>query len=114
MPYFQRKAIMSGQSNQPQRLVDFQPRWVTPHFFIFKCPHCGKAWLSCKSVPMMIREQREALEAIGLSLHEVAPCNQATCWTFSSHDFATITVHPSINAEASGCWHGFITDGVCK
>jgi hypothetical protein len=96
------------------RLMDLQPRWVTPNYFIFKCPHCGKAWLSCKNIPMMIREQREVLEAIDLSLHEVAPCNPETIWNFSTSDFATISVTPSINAEASGCWHGYITNGVCQ
>jgi hypothetical protein len=63
---------------------------------------------------MGIREQRELLEAHELSLHEVAPCNETTCWIFSGSDFETLSVTPSIDASKSGCWHGFITNGVIQ
>ncbi len=98
------------------RLTDLEPRWLSPHFFIFRCPCCvGKdnnTWLSCKSIPMTMREQREMVESVGMLLRDVAPTQVETCWSFSGPDFSSITVRPSINAEASGNWHGFITDGV--
>lgn len=93
------------------KLLDLQPRWLSPNFFIFQCPHCRKNWLSCKNIHMGMREQRELVESVGMNMREVAPCNESTCWTFSGDDFALLTVTPSIDASKAGCWHGFITQG---
>ncbi len=35
-------------------------------------------------------------------------------WMFQGNDFSTLTVHPSIDASASGNWHGFIVNGEIK
>jgi hypothetical protein len=37
-----------------------------------------------------------------------------TAWNVSSRDFETMTVTPSLDASASGNWHGFITAGEIK
>jgi hypothetical protein len=93
------------------KLVDLEPRWLSPNVFIFKCPHCKTAVLSCKNIPMTNKEQRELLESHGLLMRDVTPTNDDFAWSFSGTDFATLTVTPSIDASKSGCWHGFITNG---
>ncbi len=104
------------------RLVDLEPRWLTPNLFIFKCPHCVRvggekrvAWLSCKDVAMPTDEQwnlfEEQAKAEGGG-YWVTPSRGEFAWNFSTRDFATITVTPSIDASPSGCWHGFIQNGV--
>ena len=93
------------------RLTDLQPRWLSPNFFIFLCPCCKQQWLSCKNIPMGNREQRELVESIGKDLREVIKSRDDYSWSFSGNDFATLSVTPSINAEAAGHWHGFITNG---
>lgn len=95
------------------KLTDLEPRWVTPNLFIFKCPHCGTVLLSCKNAAMAEREQYDAFEkVIGEDWNTlVVPCKNEMAWTFSGQDFATLSVTPSLNASASGHWHGFITNG---
>lgn len=44
----------------------------------------------------------------------VVLCKNDTAWTMSSTDFETLTVTPSIDAEAAGHWHGHITAGEIK
>jgi hypothetical protein len=39
------------------------------------------------------------------------PCRDDMAWVISSQDFATMSVTPSLDASASGHWHGFITNG---
>jgi hypothetical protein len=115
------------------KLTDLQPRWLTPNVFIFRCPHCvtrggdGKYdqyWLSVKNVPMSTHDQIVLFEANKLQDYRgafvVVPCKEDCCWTISGPpspyppglpDFATMSVTPSLNASASGHWHGFITNG---
>lgn len=100
-------------------LSDLEPEWITPELFIFKNPTGGKDWLTCKSRFMSQKEQRllvygdwEKPETktkwVGKSIVTTDP--EATWW-FSNNDFETITTFPSIDASASGNWHGFITNG---
>lgn len=94
------------------RLTELEPRWIHEHMFAFRCPHCRKAWLTCKDMPMSTQEQREAIEAaFGDDGHLVAGSRPDYAWTISSRDFDTMTVKASIDASPSGCWHGWITDG---
>lgn len=42
----------------------------------------------------------------------VVPCQPACAWKFeNAHRFEQISVTPSLDASASGHWHGFITAG---
>lgn len=101
------------------RLLDLDPRWLSPDMFIFRNPTGGGDWLTCKRKPMLMKQQRELIygdwrdpstktEWCGTP---VVMTNPETAWAFSGEDFATLSVSPSIDASASGNWHGFITDG---
>lgn len=40
--------------------------------------------------------------------------NEGRRWRVVAGDsFETLTIEPSIDASAAGCWHGFIRNGVC-
>jgi len=97
------------------KLADLSPRWLTPEYFVFLCPHCRKAWLACKKVLMTDVEQMELLEReFGEELSNVIGARSDYAWSFASGaDFATLTVTPSIDASCSGGghWHGFVTNG---
>jgi hypothetical protein len=64
---------------------------------------------------MGIRQQFELFTAAGieedLPRYGTVPMREDYAWTFSGKDFATITITPSIDASASGHWHGCITNG---
>lgn len=95
------------------KLTDLEPRWIHANVFIFKCPHCLKDLLSCKNVVMSSKEQYDLFEkAIGENWNMiVVPCKESMAWEFTGSDFATMTVKPSLDASASGHWHGCITNG---
>ena len=94
------------------KLIDLQPRWIHEHMFVFQCPHCRKAWLTCKDTPISFDEQREIIEgAFGDDDYLVAGSRPDFSWEISSRDFKVMSVKPSIDASRSGCWHGFITNG---
>lgn len=95
------------------KLTELQPRWLSPDVFLFKNPTGGKDWLTCKRVVMTQREQMALV-------YEQHPDLKGQCivltvpgmaWTFEGNDFETMTVHPSIDASASGNWHGWIKNG---
>lgn len=95
------------------KLTELEPQWVHPEMFAFRCPHCRLTILTCKSRAMGNKEQRELLDAhFGEDRsHDVVGCKDEMGWTMSGTDFSTITVTPSIDAGASGHWHGHITNG---
>lgn len=99
------------------KLTDLSPRWKAdgsdPHaVLVFKCPCCQSAWLTCKFVPMKISRQMELVEDEGrASGGNVVPSRQDFAWSRTGDDLATISVTPSVDASASGHWHGFITNG---
>lgn len=95
------------------KLTDLEPQWLSPDMFIFRNPTGGKDWLTCKRVPMTTREQYELIykqypkylgQVVVTTVPEIA-------WAFEGNDFNTLTVRPSIDASASGNWHGFLTNG---
>jgi hypothetical protein len=99
------------------RLIDLQPRWLSPDVFIFLCPHCQKDWLLCKRVVMSFREQC-ALVLKDRTDDEDWPADMVpmaadACWTIVGN-FDAMTVTPSIDAGKSGHWHGHITNGEIK
>lgn len=96
------------------RLIDLNPRWLTPDLFIFRSPTPGsKEWLTCPRVRMTRDEQRQLFDdKVGEdNSHTIVGWNPDHCWRYEGSDFATMTVTPSIDASASGNWHGFITNG---
>lgn len=99
------------------RLTELEPRWKAhadnPRAaFVFRCPCCKTTWLSCTLVPMKISEQFDAfIEEGRASGGDVVPSKQLYTWNMSGNDFDDLTITPSIDASASGHWHGFITKG---
>jgi len=94
------------------RLLELEPRWIHPNLFIFKCPHCREVLLTCKNAVMDHREQHELFDKTfreGWPLLIVGT-KVEQCWNISG-DFANMSVTPSIDASASGHWHGCITNG---
>jgi hypothetical protein len=79
------------------------------------CPHCQQVWLSVKNSMMSIHEQIDLFEKVMGDWKEakniVVPDKQDVAWVISGRDFETMTVTPSLDASASGHWHGFITAG---
>jgi hypothetical protein len=105
-------------------LSELEPRWIHPNVFVFLCPHCKQELLSCKNVPMTTRTLFELFaNTLGDDWNKRVMVMKADfAWTFSGPgpikdgyqvgvDFARLTVTPSIDASASGHWHGFITKG---
>lgn len=100
------------------KLIDLNPRWVTPDVFCFDCPHCQKVILTCKRIVMSTKEQMDMWarffgEFNGLV---IVPCGPNMKWNFISDfkditAFNNMTVTPSLDASASSHWHGFITNG---
>lgn len=101
------------------RLLDLEPEWLTPDVFIFKSPSGRGDWLTCKRVQMSTRDQQRLVYGdhmdpatktkwVGKSVVLTVP---EMAWQFEGNDFATMTVAPSIDASASGNWHGFIRNG---
>lgn len=95
------------------RLVDLEPRWLEPgKLFAFRCPHCKSTWLTCTLVEMKFRDQcvitaRELPDNQG----DIVPC-KLFAWTMTDGpSFETVTISPSIDASASGHWHGHIKAG---
>ena len=95
------------------KLIDLEPAWLSPDVFVFKSPTGHGDLLTCKRVQMTFREQYELIykknpqhvnRAVVMTVPEMA-------WTIQGSDFNTLTVSPSIDASASGNWHGFIIDG---
>jgi hypothetical protein len=110
---------------------------------MFLCPHCaskGDTWLTCffvaaATLPRLpddfpiepLRGSRgeralfyEALKDLAHpdptegAYHDVVDCRATSAWNRTSDDFATMSVTPSLDASASGHWHGYITAGEIK
>jgi hypothetical protein len=89
--------------------------------FVFRCPHCQKVFLTCKNVEMTRQVTWDILKnGLGKDWNEVVvPPKPEIAWTITgtrpsdpSEAFPdNLTVTPSIDASASGHWHGFITNG---
>lgn len=109
------------------RLVDLDPRWLEWQGrrvgIILRCPHCGTTWLSCFFEPMPVLNGgcepnqfalfRKAIDP-GEEPNEVVPCRKDFAWKRVGDDFASMTITPSLNASASGHWHGVITAGEAR
>lgn len=105
------------------KLIELDPRWLNEArtLLMFRCPHCadkpvghGGVFLTAKSVPMSHKAQWEAFYANDLNPHGkgaiIVGTKDEQAWGISG-DFDSLTVTPSIDASASGHWHGFITGG---
>lgn len=103
------------------RLAELDPRWILRDgarvALAFRCPHCRKVWLTCTFVALKLGEQLKLTdEQIPDGSGDVVPC-KALAWKLApgqkieTASFDSLTVKPSLNAGASGHWHGHITAG---
>lgn len=62
---------------------------------------------------MKVSDQIDLFEKVlaDKSLENIVPCGKDTSWEIKG-TFENMTVKPSLDASASGHWHGFITDGI--
>jgi hypothetical protein len=112
------------------RLSELEPRWLETAGqrigVVFLCPHCRKTPVSCFWVPTtyicgddddsqyglfdrLLPTFGEAYATFGAN--DVVPCRRGYAWGKTGDDFETLTITPSIDASASGHWHGHITSG---
>lgn len=102
------------------KLTDLSPRWVSyggndKAALIFKCPCCREMWLTCTFQPIKMSHQLEIYRPEGeASGGHVVPSRQDYAWSRHGDDFESLSVTPSVDASASGHWHGFITGGECR
>lgn len=106
------------------RLVDLKPRWWAEagrhgQGVSFECPHCvgqehpqriGVAFANpVDGGPAIVLSNKVKLDHVHEQrLYDVPP---GFHWTRTGETFEALTLSPSVNAEASGHWHGFVTNG---
>lgn len=98
------------------KLSDLDPRWFDfdgqRAGFTFLCPHCRTTRIGCKSIPLPMRDQCEIFAAaFPENAGEIVPMKQDYSWSIVGADWDSISVSPSIDASASGHWHGTIKNG---
>ncbi len=72
----------------------------------FLCPHCKATRLSVMFWPPIDPNDVYASSVFVYDLRDLKKWNRV-----AGDSFDSLTITPSINCEASGHWHGFITDG---
>jgi len=111
------------------RLVDLTPRWFAEEGrsgqgIVFQCPHCpgSKTTLAVAfknpldgGAPIELHTEKlyrlidpaywdgdaKCMEAVPPGVH----------WAREADTFETLSIMPSVDASASGHWHGFVTKG---
>lgn len=92
------------------KLSELDPRWYVLENrgpivgLTFECPHCQKERLGVKF-------HHRGHEAIDDAYIMALSPDTNHIWTADGADFNTLTLSPSVDASASGHWHGFITNG---
>lgn len=94
------------------KLLELEPRWIHSNVLAFLCPHCRKDILIVKNVKMSFSDEYEILDkAFGPDWNQlVVPADPDCAWTING-TLENLTVTPSLDASASGHWHGHITNG---
>lgn len=115
------------------RLAELNPQWLEKRGervgIMFRCPHCRGVWLTCFWVGMRIwgdevdepgrwegqmgyiRRKLDELKEPDFAESNVVPCAALLAWTKTGDTFDTISLQPSLDASASGHWHGSISNG---
>lgn len=116
------------------RVTDLNPRWFAEvgrhgQGITFDCPHCvGKpdgqrvrlavafAPTLDGGAPIALGKFESLLKAIcdpGEDWpHDKVP--PGVIWQRTGDTFETLTIHPSVDASASGHWHGFVQNGAIQ
>jgi hypothetical protein len=119
------------------KLTELEPRWLEIDGrrvgIMLLCPHCvaekraKPTPLSCFFIPTEhisgddYHDSQYGLFAhllptfgeayAGQEPNDVVPCRRGFAWQRVGDDFASMSITPSLDASASGHWHGFITNG---
>jgi len=104
------------------KLTELEPRWILKDGerigIVFRCPHClgpDPALVTCYSKsPGGLGDQYRVLVDLIPDVEErcdVIPCKRDYSWTFVGDSFETLSITPSLDASASGHWHGHVTAG---
>jgi hypothetical protein len=96
------------------KLLELEPKWLSPDVFSFKCPHCRETLLLCKRIELSFKDQVKLVNPTPEDDEDwparFVPMKTECAWSITG-DFTSMTVTPSIDASASGHWHGHITNG---
>lgn len=102
------------------RLTELQPRWCgerdapedARQGVSFLCPHCLTQRLAVWfSNPIC---SNPAVSALLGSEKYMADHHHLHGWARTGETFEDLTLSPSVDAGASGHWHGFLTGGEIK
>lgn len=91
------------------RLTELDPRWLgfdgERLGLSFECPHC-------RTQRLAVAFHHRGHELIN-DAHIRAGGGEIGqhIWTVDGQEFPELTLSPSIDASASGHWHGFVTNG---
>lgn len=92
------------------RLTELEPRWYVledggPKVGLtFLCPHCKEQRIGVS----FHHSGREAMEDQYIKARSPSTDH---IWSLTGDSFETMTLTPSVDASATGHWHGFITNG---
>lgn len=117
------------------RLVELKPHWLHRGEqrvgVMFLCPRCvakklrRPTYLTCfwvgqdkiwrdddGQMSLVERALREkGLLGWAYKPNDVVPCKRGYAWQMSGGTFENLTLQPSLDASASGHWHGHVTNG---
>lgn len=95
------------------KLTDLSPRWLSKDVLMFRSPAGKGDWITCKRVQMSFKDQCRLIYEDNPDLKGEVVVTTAPdyAWTFNGDDLDAMTITPSIDASASGNWHGFVTNG---
>lgn len=101
------------------KLIDLDPRWYVDGEdpaprngmgITFWCPHCRKVRLGVSFANPIDGGRPEHMVPHHDGHGQIVNASPPE-WTRVGDTFETLTLSPSINASASGHWHGFIQNG---
>ena len=106
------------------KLTDLDPRWIQTRMvragISFLCPCCRSVRLTCFVEHTPHQLQFRMLADCGIievdedgdpKRADIVPCNPQAKWQISGDNFENVSITPSIDASASGHWHGYVTGG---
>lgn len=106
------------------RLAELEPQWLgSRQGILFRCPTSRARWLTVFFAPTPRKEQyrmwaeatQRRLDADGYPDDDgtyVVFCKRDCGWRIvGGSTFDDISIQPSLDASASGNWHGHITNG---
>lgn len=102
------------------RLSELSPRWLLNEpggrrFLLFKSPSGHGDWITCKNFAMSIKDQNKLVYEDTPDLRgQPVVLTKADCAWSMDGDIENLTCMPSVDASASGNWHGYIRDGEIK